>query len=173
MNFATGTFTSSINVFISGAALLAFFLRRFLALFTSFSTFFQSTCTYPLWLAIWLKRYNKNAVGADYVLMIIFLSKRNDHSGNNPQGSPANHVGELLFTCDTWPDLARVQKRMAWAISEDLSALEHAPICACSVWNFLIFNICIPIIKQLPVYSGGSCSFKTWSTFRGQVSKQN
>lgn len=102
-------------------------------------------------------------------LMIIFLSKRNYHCGNNLQGSPANHVGELLFTCDTWPDLAQVFKNaMAWTISGDLSArvcshrylfcldfsnlqyfYSHHEITACLLWRL-------------------SCSFKTWSTFKGR-----
>lgn len=166
-NFVTGTFTSSISVFISGAALLAFFFRRFLALFTSFSTFFQSTCTYPLWLAIWWETHNKNTIRADYLLIIRTVSTRYNHCGNIQQRSPANHIRSLLFTLITW------QKSMftkAWASGRDVSGPKHALIGARSVWTFLLFNICIPIMKPLAVCS---CSIETWSTFRGQVSKQN
>lgn len=46
-----------------------------------------------------------------------------------------------------------------------VSGLKLALIRAWSVWTFLLFKICIPIIKPLAVYSGGSLG--------GQVSKQN
>lgn len=72
--------------------------------------------------------------------------------GNIQQGSNANHIRSLLFT---W------QKSMftkAWleTVVGVVSGAKHALIRAQSVWTFLLFHICIPIIAPLAVHSGGS-----------------